>query len=179
MRRPWSCSGRGRVPRRRHCGDAAAAERRSRTVRDRASGIGPDDTGKPSPGARACTPCCARAAHTRGYMQRTAPDATAADRMARGLVTGWHLPGGGRYERLCLCPSTAKAAMSATPAPPLAHEADALLQRLGVPRAAYTGGDLPVRSPITGETLGAVPQSTPAQAAAAIGRAQAAFLEWR
>ncbi|MCW5261766.1 aldehyde dehydrogenase family protein [Verminephrobacter eiseniae] len=69
--------------------------------------------------------------------------------------------------------------MSATPATPLAHEADALLQRLGVPRAAYTGGDLPVRSPITGETLGAVPQSTPAQAAAAIGRAQAAFLEWR
>ncbi|ABM56567.1 L-piperidine-6-carboxylate dehydrogenase [Verminephrobacter eiseniae] len=69
--------------------------------------------------------------------------------------------------------------MSATPATPLAHDADALLQRLGVPRAAYTGGDLPVRSPITGETLGAVPQSTPAQVAAAIGRAQAAFLEWR
>src|SRR6218665_4034372 len=69
--------------------------------------------------------------------------------------------------------------MSATPATPLAHDADALLQRLGVPRAASPGGALPVRSPITGETLGAVPQSTPAQVAAAIGRAQAAFLEWR
>ncbi|MCW5258227.1 aldehyde dehydrogenase family protein [Verminephrobacter aporrectodeae subsp. tuberculatae] len=69
--------------------------------------------------------------------------------------------------------------MSTPPATSLAHDVDQLLQRLGVPRAAYTGGDLLVHSPITGEAIGAVPQSTLAEASAAIGRAHAAFLVWR
>ena len=67
--------------------------------------------------------------------------------------------------------------MSETPS--LAAEVAQLLQRLGVPHAAYTGGDLPAHSPITGEVIGAVVQSTPAQANAAIARAQAAYLLWR
>jgi aldehyde dehydrogenase (NAD+) len=58
-------------------------------------------------------------------------------------------------------------------------EVDQLLQRLGVPRAAYTGGDLPVRSAITGEPIGAVPQTTPAGATEAIARAHAAYQAWR
>ena len=71
-------------------------------------------------------------------------------------------------------PSTSSASTT-----PLVTEVDQLLQRLGVPRAAYTGGSLPVRSPITGDAIGAVPQATPADATAAIGRAHAAFLAWR
>ncbi|MDP3522773.1 MAG: aldehyde dehydrogenase family protein, partial [Hydrogenophaga sp.] len=63
--------------------------------------------------------------------------------------------------------------------PSLISEVDALLQRLGVSRTAYTGGSLPVRSPITGESIGAVPQATPAAATAAIAQAHAAFEMWR
>ena len=71
--------------------------------------------------------------------------------------------------------------MSAIPtaAASLVTEVDQLLQRLGVPRSAYTGGSLPVRSPITGEAIGAVAQASPADATAAIGRAHAAFQAWR
>ncbi|MES2533310.1 MAG: aldehyde dehydrogenase family protein [Pseudomonadota bacterium] len=67
---------------------------------------------------------------------------------------------------------------AATPST-LAQEADQLLQRLGVPRSAYVGGDLQVRSPISGEPIGALPQTTPAEATAAIGRAHAAYQAWR
>ena len=70
--------------------------------------------------------------------------------------------------------------MSATPvATSLVSEVDQLLQRLGVPRTAYTGGTLAARSPITGEVLAQVPQQSAADATAAIGRAHAAFLAWR
>ena len=70
--------------------------------------------------------------------------------------------------------------MSATPAAtPLVSEVDQLLQRLGVPRAAYTGGTLAARSPITGEVLAQVPQQSAADATAAIARAHAAFAAWR
>jgi aldehyde dehydrogenase (NAD+) len=58
-------------------------------------------------------------------------------------------------------------------------EIHALLQRLGVPPSAYQGGDLAVRSPLTGEVVAHVPQHTPAQATEAIGRAHAAFAAWR
>ena len=58
-------------------------------------------------------------------------------------------------------------------------EVHALLQRLGVPASAYQGGDLTVRSPLTGEVVAHVPQHTPAQASDAIGRAHAAFATWR
>ncbi len=58
-------------------------------------------------------------------------------------------------------------------------EVHALLQRLGVPASAYQGGDLAVRSPLTGQVVAHVPQHTPAQASDAIGRAHAAFATWR
>ena len=58
-------------------------------------------------------------------------------------------------------------------------EVHALLQRLGVPASAYQGGDLAVRSPLTGEVVAHVPQHTPAQASDSIGRAHAAFATWR
>ena len=61
----------------------------------------------------------------------------------------------------------------------VASEVDQLLQRLGVPRTAYTGGTLAVHSPITGEMIGLLPQTTPTQATASIARAHAAFLAWR
>jgi L-aminoadipate-semialdehyde dehydrogenase len=58
-------------------------------------------------------------------------------------------------------------------------EAGALLAGLGVDRAHYTGGSLPARSPITGETVADVRGTSAADAAAAIERAHAAFLAWR
>ena len=67
--------------------------------------------------------------------------------------------------------------MSATPvATSLVSEVDQLLQRLGVPRTAYTGGTLAARSPITGEVLAQVPQQSATDATAAIGRARHALV---
>ncbi|MBR0665471.1 aldehyde dehydrogenase family protein [Roseomonas hellenica] len=67
--------------------------------------------------------------------------------------------------------------MTELPSP--AAEAAALLDRLGVPRAAWTGGDLIATSPITGEVIGRPFAATPAAAAAAIATAEAAFRAWR
>ncbi len=61
----------------------------------------------------------------------------------------------------------------------IATQVDTLLQSLGVPRMAYTDGEIGVHSPITGEAIGWVKQSTPAQAEQAIAKAQKAFLAWR
>lgn len=61
----------------------------------------------------------------------------------------------------------------------LVAEIDPLLQRLGVPQTAYTGGTLSVCSPITGEPIAAVPQTPRSEVTAAIGRAHAAFQAWR
>ncbi len=61
----------------------------------------------------------------------------------------------------------------------LATEVDLLLQRLGVPRAAYQGGELTVCSPLSGLPVAAVAQTTPAQATQTIARAHAAYLAWR
>jgi aldehyde dehydrogenase (NAD+) len=58
-------------------------------------------------------------------------------------------------------------------------EIQALLQRLGVPAAAIQGGDLPVRSPLTGEVVAQVTSHTADQTRDAIARAQAAFVQWR
>jgi aldehyde dehydrogenase (NAD+) len=58
-------------------------------------------------------------------------------------------------------------------------EAAELLERLGVARADHEGGDLPARSPITGEVVTNVRRTSPAAAAAAIDAAHAAFLQWR
>ncbi|MBV8500960.1 MAG: aldehyde dehydrogenase family protein [Paucibacter sp.] len=54
-----------------------------------------------------------------------------------------------------------------------------LLSSLGVPVAAFTGGSLLVRSPIDGAQIGAVPENTGEEMRAAVGRAHAAFLQWR
>jgi len=61
----------------------------------------------------------------------------------------------------------------------LKSETAALLGRLGVASAAFQGGDLAVRSPVTGEQIAALASATPAQAGAIIDRADAAFREWR
>jgi len=61
----------------------------------------------------------------------------------------------------------------------VAAEVGQLLERLGVPRAAHTGGELAVRSPVTGEVVAQVRQTAPAEATATIGRAHAAFQAWR
>ena len=60
-----------------------------------------------------------------------------------------------------------------------AAEAAEVLTRLGVPAALWTGGDRPVRSPITGEIMGQVHDASPALVAKVVGAAHEAFLAWR
>jgi aldehyde dehydrogenase (NAD+) len=60
-----------------------------------------------------------------------------------------------------------------------AAEAAQVLERLGVPAALWTGGDRPVRSPVTGETIGEVHDTSPADVDRAIEAAHAAYLAWR
>jgi aldehyde dehydrogenase (NAD+) len=57
------------------------------------------------------------------------------------------------------------------------EEVESILTQLGVP--AQPGGDLTVRTPITGEIIANVPTITALAAKEAIAQAQAAFLEWR
>ena len=54
-----------------------------------------------------------------------------------------------------------------------------VLTRLGVPEAEFTGGDLDVVSPVNGETVASVTQSSVDETAAAIERADRAFRQWR
>ena len=54
-----------------------------------------------------------------------------------------------------------------------------LLNALGVHAAAFSGGSLKVFSPIDGAAIGAVHQASADEMSAAVGRAHAAFLEWR
>ena len=61
----------------------------------------------------------------------------------------------------------------------LAAETLVLLKRLGVPARALSRDGIPARSPITGETLAHVPESGAGRTVAAIGRAHAAYLQWR
>ena len=58
----------------------------------------------------------------------------------------------------------------------LTAETAALLSRLGV---TLTTGPLPAHSPITGEVLAQIAENTPAEAAAAIDAAHAAYRQWR
>jgi aldehyde dehydrogenase (NAD+) len=60
-----------------------------------------------------------------------------------------------------------------------AAEAAEILRKLGVPDAAWRGGSLVARSPITGERLAVVPTMDADGAAAAIETAHRAFLAWR
>ncbi len=80
-------------------------------------------------------------------------------------------------EPLTSLPMTPSSAPTALPS--AAAEVHALLDRLGVPRTAWEGGDLPVRSPLTGETVAQVHQHTVPGTSDAIGQAHAAFLQWR
>jgi aldehyde dehydrogenase (NAD+) len=57
--------------------------------------------------------------------------------------------------------------------------ASSLLERLGVDPAVVSGGDLAVRTPITGEEIGRVARTDAAGADATVARAAAAFEEWR
>src|SRR6266404_3686405 len=59
------------------------------------------------------------------------------------------------------------------------HEVESLLTHLGVPATAYSGGDLTVRTPITGGIIAQLPTINAADATKAITQAHAAFLEWR
>ena len=61
----------------------------------------------------------------------------------------------------------------------LKTETAALLDRLGVTGSQYQGGDLPVLSPLTGEVIGEVHQTSQAEAAALIEGSAVAFQAWR
>jgi aldehyde dehydrogenase (NAD+) len=61
----------------------------------------------------------------------------------------------------------------------LQEEVHTLLSQLGVPRETYTGGDLVVRTPITGEVIAHVPKTTSSATTEAIAKAHQAYLEWR
>jgi aldehyde dehydrogenase (NAD+) len=54
-----------------------------------------------------------------------------------------------------------------------------LLEQLGVDTELVSSGDLAARTPITGEVIGRVRQSSAAEAEASIGNAHTAYLEWR
>ena len=69
--------------------------------------------------------------------------------------------------------------MSGTGNRTLKAEVGALLTELGVDPVTYTGGTLAARSPITGETVAHVRETTKAAVTSAIQKAHAAFLEWR
>ena len=61
----------------------------------------------------------------------------------------------------------------------IAEETAEILQHFGVEECAYTDGNLTVRTPITGETIGRIHAMSPAEADARIQAAQEAFLGWR
>ncbi|HEX7884868.1 MAG TPA: aldehyde dehydrogenase family protein, partial [Phenylobacterium sp.] len=60
-----------------------------------------------------------------------------------------------------------------------AAQAAAVLSRLGVPDGLWTGGDRPVRSPVTGELIAHAHDTPKAGVAAAVEAAHTAFLAWR
>jgi len=62
---------------------------------------------------------------------------------------------------------------------PLAHEAQALLARLGVAPDQVRDGGLAAFSPITGERVAQVRETGPAEVEAVIARAHRAYLAWR
>ena len=60
-----------------------------------------------------------------------------------------------------------------------AAETAETLERLGVDASLWTGGSRVVRSPVTGEAIGHVHDTSPAAVAAAIEAAHTAYLSWR
>src|SRR4029078_8992655 len=73
----------------------------------------------------------------------------------------------------CMMPTT----KDALPSP--SEEALEIFSRLGVSGSLFAGGGLPARTPITGEIITYVRQTTPDDAKRAIGLAQDAFRAWR
>lgn len=65
------------------------------------------------------------------------------------------------------------------PTPSLMEETHAVLARLGVARAAFTGGAREVASPVTGAVVAHVHDTSPADCARAVQAAHEAFLGWR
>jgi aldehyde dehydrogenase (NAD+) len=61
----------------------------------------------------------------------------------------------------------------------VSKDATALLERMGVEPVWVQAGGIPVRSPLTGETLGRLQETSESEGAAAIEDAHAAFLQWR
>jgi aldehyde dehydrogenase (NAD+) len=61
----------------------------------------------------------------------------------------------------------------------VSEEALAILARLGGPESAFAPSGLPARSPITGEVIAHLKETTVEEAREAIGRAHQAFLAWR
>ena len=59
------------------------------------------------------------------------------------------------------------------------QETQTLLDKLGVPRAAWQGGDMASYSPVSGEEIGKLKTASAADAAKAIDAAHDAFKEWR
>ena len=69
--------------------------------------------------------------------------------------------------------------MTKTAPAPVSDDALAILNRLGVPERALAAHGLPARSPITGDIVAHLHETTPDEARAAILRAHQAFLTWR
>src|SRR5258706_1581915 len=63
--------------------------------------------------------------------------------------------------------------------PDLPGEVDSLLAELGVARSRHKDGALKVHTPITGETIGQVQETSTSEAVAAIEAAHTAFRAWR
>src|SRR5690348_3558694 len=61
----------------------------------------------------------------------------------------------------------------------IAKETTELLAKLGVAKDTLFGGDLIVRSPVTGEQIAALKTISPADAAKTIDAAHKAFQSWR
>ena len=59
------------------------------------------------------------------------------------------------------------------------QETAALLEKLGVSKSLYTGGDMASFSPVTGEQIASLKTVSAAEAAAKIEKADAAFRAWR
>jgi aldehyde dehydrogenase (NAD+) len=69
--------------------------------------------------------------------------------------------------------------MTLTSATPLQDEVRELLDQLGVPVASVSSGDLESHTPISGEVVARIPQTTSDDAGVAIAKAHKAYLAWR
>src|SRR5581483_4570338 len=58
-------------------------------------------------------------------------------------------------------------------------EAAAILERLGVRREAWQGGNRPIHTPITGEAIGTVADMSGDTVGRAVDQAHGAYLMWR